>query len=391
MTPNDESIRVTYYPLEAAVMNQKSNFSSSDYQLMADEIYDNKLKSSSGNGSSLLYYISSEGDLISFSSETLKCFKAHVGPIDSFAVTESGSVLVLTGKKLTVSSSSYELEIAGNDNGFKLLKAKTIQKDSKSTSVVLLLQSIGKLKDFNKEQSGERTAFGFYRIELKGSSSELISCDLLGWSLSRPSVVVIEDIEGLGDRIVLGTSSGIITEDTATLINVPTESPTISPGFTNLFNDEEEGDEESGLLNNCQLTEFTNSKASAERPPQFPEFTVSGVSVHEFHVPVKHLYDVNIYDFRSAKHVATFPAINFIQTGKIDKKFTVFCGKFALILETSGNIYCYTKPADSAKVSPQYLIQLEDEEIFGFAGDGKEEEDVLYLLTKEKIYRLELQ
>lgn len=367
LTLND-SIKVESYPLEFSVMKQRE-FTSSEYQVMADEIYDNKLKSSDN---SLLYYISSEGALISFSRETLKSSVVHERPIDSFSVTECGLVFTLTGKKLKYNDDcSFELDIKGDE--FKLLKAKT-----NCDKTIVLLQSIGKVKDFKKE-AGENTAFEFYRIELKGS--DLVSCDLLGWSLTRPSVVMID-----GERIVLGTSSGIITEGSSddttfdTLIDSPRE-------FTNVFNDEEEEDEENDLLNNCRLTEFINSKDAP-----FPDFTVSGVCVDELQVPIKHLYDVNVYDFRNDPlHVATFPAINFIQTGKIDKKFSVFGRNFALIIETSGNIYCYAKPADDAKVSTQYLIQLE-EEIFGFAHEqDAEEKDILYLLTNEKIYKIELQ
>lgn len=372
----DDSINVDYYPLEASAAEHESTLNSSDYQILADEIYENKLKSFVDG--SALYYISSEGDLISFSKETLKSSKVQAGPIDSFTIFPNGSVAVLTGKKVTCSLGSFELEISGEE--LKILKAN-------DTENVVLIQSIGKLKDFNKkidEKIGEKTTFGFYRVEINENTC---NCDLLGWSLSRPSVVFMKD-----DRILLGTSSGILTEEAgSTMVEMETvasESPT--EHFTNVF-DEEEAEEEDDELNNCRLSEFYCNEL--QNLKHFPEFTVSGICVNEFFVAAKHLYDVIVYDFRNSQsppvHVDTFPAINFIQSGKIDKKFTVLGINFAFIIETNGNIYCYVKPVGGAKVSAQYLIQV-DEEIFGFFHDRRpvKDEEVLYLLTKNKIYRI---
>ena len=392
-----DAIKVEYYPLETCAM-QKSTPFSSDYHVMADEIYENKMKSS-GNG--LFYYISCAGDLISFSRDTLKTFIVHLGPIDSFTITETGVIVVLKGNSLTVldnpCKSSFELaEISGKE--FKLLKAKKIKEKN---SLIVLLQSIGKMDNFNKdacEKLREKPAFGFYRIELV--NCDFSSCDLLGWSLSRPSVVMVEEIEAIGDRILLGTCSGVVSQaedEELARINDPIDVPS---ELGHVFNDDEDDDEENELLNNCRLTEFINSKASETF--QFPEFTVSGICANEFQVPVKYLHNVIVYDFRGnlikPEHVSTFPAINFIQNGKIDKKFTLFSEMFAFIMESKGNIYCYSKP-DEAKVSSQYLIQLGDEEILGWAHEKRVTEvedgaeigkEVLFLLAKEKIYKIEI-
>ena len=211
---------------------------------------------------------------------------------------------------------------------------------------------------------------------------------------------MVEEIEAIGDRILLVTCSGVVSQaedEELARINDPIDAPS---ELGHVFNDDEDDDEENELLNNCRLTEFINSKASETF--QFPEFTVSGICANEFQVPVKYLHNVIVYDFRGnlikPEHVSTFPAINFIQNGKIDKKFTLFSEMFAFIMESKGNIYCYSKP-DESKVSSQYLIQLGDEEILGWAHEKRVTEvedgaeigkEVLFLLAKEKIYKIEI-
>ena len=122
--------------------------------------------------------------------------------------------------------------------------------------------------------------------------------------------------------------------------------------------------------------------------------------------------------------MATFPAMNFIQNGKIDRKFNVFCEEYAILIETSGNIYCYStvkeesdKESESEeeseseseegseleeagtstatiKTCSQYLVQL-NEEILGWSYEMVNERDdkkeILFILTSEKIYRIKLQ
>ena len=102
-----------------------------------------------------------------------------------------------------------------------------------------------------------------------------------------------------------------------------------------------------------------------------------------------------VYDFVIARILNTFPRSQRLissKTVKIDKKFTVFGDKYAFIIETNGNIYCYAKPVADSSSAAQYLIQLDDEEeVMGWAHESKEKElkEVLYLLTKKKIYKLE--
>lgn len=382
----DDAIKLEFYPLEASVKGNELN-PSLEYQIMADKIYENKLKSSRESG--LLYYISSEGNLISFSRETLKSSTVYAGPIDSFALTENDLIVVMKEKYIKIqrvdsleSFMSMELEICGNE--FKLLKTKMLD----DNSLIILIQSIGKVEDFNREadeQLSGKTGFGFYRVEVKVNECES-NCKLLGWSLSRPLVTIIQSC----DNILLGTSTGIMqdgqkAESTSSIEAVETG--------TGVF-DEEDEDEQNEILNNCRFSEFVKNDSSNT---QYQEFTIaSGTCVNELHVPVKYLYDVIVYDFSNRtnpEHVSTFSAINFIQNGKIDKKFTVFGDKYAFIIETNGNIYCYAKPEADSSFAAQYLIQLDDEEeVMGWAHESKDKDlkEILYLLAKKKIYKLEI-
>lgn len=97
---------------------------------------------------------------------------------------------------------------------------------------------------------------------------------------------------------------------------------------------------------------------------------------------------LDLISAEESKHLTTFPALNFIQNGKIDKKFSIFGKDFAFVIETGGNVYCYAKPRElDQKTSPQYLVQL-DEEVYGWAYEIDGKDEVLFILSKEKIYKL---
>ena len=129
--------------------------------------------------------------------------------------------------------------------------------------------------------------------------------------------------------------------------------------------------------NSCLITEFNNNSIIFE----YPEIRISGSvsSINDLKLAVKHLDDVIILDLIStgkSKHLTTFPALNFIQSGKIDKKFSVFGKIFAFVIETSGNNFCYEKPA---------------EEVHGWAHEIEgDEEEILFILTKENFYKLKM-
>lgn len=373
---DDIKVKVNNFPLKYPPASLKK-LNSVSSQVLSDKVFENKLKSSSSfkTSSPSLFYLSNDYDLISFSKDNYEIAKR--GPIDSFLITEFDDIVSLAGDTLTFKDLSFNLLNNLPSTEYKLLKAIIL----KSGPLVILLQCTGKLKDLNGTDD-ERLYFGFYRIEIDGSD---LKCLLLGWSLSRPLIKLIQVINDEKERILLGTSSGVTLPGSSNEV-LPCDSEGYFPSVTlDLFDENEDEDAENDFFNNCRVSEFIDSSFNFE----YPEFTISGSCSDEFHIPTKHLHDTLIFHFKPLKpdHISTFPALHFIQNGKIEKKFTVFTEKFAFILESFGNIYCYSSPGSNVKVSPQYLIELkDDDEVLGWAFNN----EILYLLTSKNIYTVEI-
>ena len=72
----------------------------------------------------------------------------------------------------------------------------------------------------------------------------------------------------------------------------------------------------------------------------------------------------------TAAHVKSFDALNFVQSGKQDRRYTIFLPDYSLIVESSKHIYFYKARVTekACPTLPQFLVQLDsDERIQGYA------------------------
>ena len=372
----DEAV-VDYFPLNWKCKNKETD-GNVEFQVLADEIYENQLKKCGET----VFYLSEEGNLICFSYLKGKSIEIK-GPFECFGVKKEEETIfakLISGGFVTIKDGkTVEIPVNLDGDNFKVLHVKTIE-----SKILIILQKISKVNDMKNaaekyEKLKEKTAFSFYKVVI---GDENVSCDLIGWSLSRPLVSFIRPT----GEIILGTSTGIITLDSDDILTQKDESAVQKT--ETVFDSEDEDDNE--RFNNCRITEFKTDSTTF----QYPELTISGSSVNDLQVATKYLYDVIVSELLTdkSKHLTTFPALNFIQSGKIDKKFSVFAKEFAFIIETSGNVYCYAKPvAREQKSSLQYLVQL-NEEVYGWAYefDELEKTEILFILTSDRIYKLTL-
>lgn len=370
----EEKFIIDYLPLNSKCKGNETD-GNVEFQVLADDIYENKLKRSGDK----FYYLNEQFDLVCVSLEKSSIIS---GPFECFSVSKNHDIVIcIKNGNLVIIKNGENLTEPFELKNVKILEVKVI-----GSSIHLILQKFSKVKDMRNGENFskllEKTAFCFYSVVIDEGG---LKYDLIGWSLSRPLVNFIRD----GGEIILGTSTGIITDGKCNISN-PEEFDTLPETVHEEGSGNEDEDEDGSYV--CRMIEFKNNSIVF----QYPEIRISGSAVNYLQVAAKHLDDVVIYDLVSTgqtKHMKTFPALNFIQSGKIDKKFSVFGKRFAFIIETSGNVYCYTKPVDkSQQTSSQYLVQL-DEEVYGWAHEiegERENDEILIILTKEKIYKLKI-
>lgn len=367
---DDSAFIVDYFPLISKCKGEETD-GNVEFQVLADDIYENKLKRSGDK----FYYLNQENDLVCISNGTISMYP---GPFECFGVAKDHDVIICVSNFdliIIKSGKSRTESLPFKSRCFKILEVKLIK-----SSIHLILQKLSKVKDMRKGEKYskllDKTAFCFYNVVIEDEDS--FKCDLIGWSLSRPLVSFIRD----SGEIILGTSTtGIIyLENSEKLEDTEEEYHSDS---------DSEGEDSS---NGCLVTEFNNNNNI-----QYPELRISGSSVNDLQLAIKYLDDViilNLISTGKTKHLTTFPALNFIQSGKIDKKFCVFGKEFAFVIEASGNIFIYSKPGDlkSQRTSFQYLAQL-NEEVYGWAHEIEGERDTketLFILTKENFYKLKM-
>ena len=458
---NSKGPIVQFYDLNQSMIPNKcerNNLSDAvDFQVLADQIYENRLQSTKNN----LYFLSKSNDLIFFSKQTLETSLIK-GPFDCFGVVSCENNckndLILGGQ-----AGEFKLFVMSNESGknassskFFTIKSqppihlenehyKILGLHNSSKSLQVLLQKTVKIKDLENilsleleeyEKSLEKAAFVFYSLSIPLKDENLksvieltLKSEIIGWSSSRPNYSFV----GL-NRILLGAPTGLVllnvsvsTSDEKFVVgteikNEAERTSVIDPMKLFLDDNQDYDDEnESDLLTTCRISDlrFKNNETETDNlillvQHQYPEVTIIGQSIRECNIPIKYLHDVVIFNLNASasvndekeekpKHVQTFPAINFIQSGKVDRKFTIFGHDYAFIIEGNGNIYAYNydssdcqRSASAAPIlsSAQFLVQLELEghDVLGWSMEVEKEVEVeyeiLYVLTVDKIFKI---
>lgn len=358
---------------------EKTEKSSSDFQLLAEAIYENKLKASKEH----LYFIDKDDNIAGIpKNQSISDSLSIKGPFNCFDVTAEGLILakhlvdgwVMVSEKIT----KIPLQIEGD--------TKVLSMKAEDSQIHAIIQAIRKVKDQVDESNAskfekmkENPAFCFYKVKIPLEDVSRSSCDLLGWSTSRP---LFACLKGSSFDAIIGTSTGIITCDNGTSAKIIKTETIVNEEEYAGFNSEDE--DEADSFNDCKIVEFPYDASFVA--VYYPEITVSGSSVNDCQVAAKYLNDVIIYDCNKGtfNHLTTFPAINYIQNGKKDRIFTVLGVKHAFIIESSGNVSCYVKPENAGELtSPQYYEQL-NEQVLGWAHSADEKEEILFILTKNK-------
>lgn len=385
-----------FFDLECEVAKDSNDKGSkNEFQLVADRIYENKLKSNDGS----FFYLNSDWDLMVL-SKSLKSALKIPGPFKSFAVAEefaitfgnSGSFeLIYPFKNEHLKRTTLLVSLDCVDS-IKFLSAKVV-----GDYLITIIQRVGLVKDvegYNEEIYGkikEKSAFSFMLLSIPLSNPESGSTlKKIGWSHSRPLINFILP----NSNVIIGTNTGLTCcEGFEDVVEILKRDSIVNESDFVPSDEDEDGNES---FNDCVMFEFSNLCNKISKT--FPEVKISGESVKDLQVASKYLYDVIVNDLTedgAITHVSTFPAIDFIQSGKIDRKFSIFGKEYAFILESGGNVYCYAKPALKQTFAPQFLVQL-DEEIFGWSheivenGIDSEICENLFILSLKKLYKISL-
>lgn len=265
-----DKVIVDYFPLKWKCKNKGTGDGEEnvEFQVLAEGIYENKLKKSGDK----FYYLDEEGNLISFSKDGNKLIK---GRFECFGVTRDDEIIF--AKKNSgdfVIIKNFEIipvPIQLDGNNFKVLEVKVIE-----SSIHVILQQLKRVENMKNgekyEKLMDKTAFSFYKVVIGNEGS---SCELIGWSLSRP---LVSFIRSTGD-VILGSSTGIITEDSSVNTDEPVSDVKTLPKEC----PDEDNEEDDDNSNDCRITEFNSLDKF-----QYPEVTISGSSVNDLQVAIKY-------------------------------------------------------------------------------------------------------
>ena len=211
---------VDYFPLKyhSKKLNEEINGPSTDFQILADEIYENKLKTGTGTK---FYYLNDEENLISFSTKELKSSLIK-GPFECFSIAKEDLVLVKCKgsddfKLIKVKDDGEDdemISLSFDDFNFKKCKILEIVKFERNLYVLFQETTIiGNIPNINTEKYKEKLdkpcfLFFFACFDIEDFSKK--SFNFIGWSCSRLnySALKVEGEDG-NCRIIIGSSTGI--------------------------------------------------------------------------------------------------------------------------------------------------------------------------------------
>ena len=307
------------------------------------------------------------------------------GPISSAVLLESiGLVAVQADGPLVFSSpGSFPIDTLVETGAFRILGACDAEPPC------LLVQQVVDAEKFTLATNRKhRHVFIFYLVNAASRTSTA-----LAWSWTRP---VFSSLSS--QNICIATPSGLnciisrakdacepSVQPPPTDIVLPDAPAAACDSAQNviadaLYDDEFEDNRD---LNSCFVVLFDMQTLKQQ---DVGEVSWIGPSIFDESVVISHGVDAVQFSLGSFEHTSTFPAIAYIQSGKADRRFTLFTAQHAFIVDRKRLVYAYEQSRSAT--ARQYLLPLPSDCgcIAGYSFDKKRK--CIYLLTSSAVVKI---